>query len=509
MTGPKGVRGILVAGSYKEFTICRGRAAHRRGGVNGITRDVGVRDFVGLCQGPSFAGGAARLQRRRAPGAGRVGPAKRRWYGSRPSAATGCRRPDLRVCFIHQNLPGQYRHLMTALLQRGDEVIGIGEHTAVARLQWRHPKLHLLGYRLPDDTSRAATPQHLKELDGQIARGQSVVKALRLLREKQLVPELIVVHPGWGEAMFVRSEFPEVPVLGYCEFFYRAHGSDFGFDPEYASGPAGLHRLQIRKLQHLLALDDIDAGVCPTQWQRAQFPPEYQHKLAVVHEGIDTDALRPRADASVTLGDWALRAGDPVVTYVARNLEPYRGFHTFMRCLPHLQQLAPDARVVIVGGDEVSYGQRLPPGDSYRQRLLAELGDRIDASRILFTGKLPFATYASVLQVSAVHAYLTYPFVLSWSMLEAMASGCAIVASRTAPVEEVIVDGVNGWLTDFFDAPALAGKLAGVLAGRADTAGVRAAARQTAVERYDLTRVCLPAGLALLDRTAKLKPALR
>lgn len=415
----------------------------------------------------------------------------------------------MRVCFIHQNLPGQYRHLMTALLQRGDEVIGIGEQAAVARLQWRHPKLHLLGYRMPDEAGRAATPQHLKELDTQIVRGQSVVKALRLLREKQLVPDLIVVHPGWGEAMFVRSEFPAVPVLGYCEFFYRAHGSDLGFDPEYASGPAGLQRLQIRKLQHLLALDDIDAGVCPTQWQRAQFPAEYQSKLAVVHEGIDTDALRPRADASVTLGDWTLHAGDPVVTYVARNLEPYRGFHTFMRCLPHLQRLALDARVVVVGGDEVSYGQRLPPGDSYRQRLLAELGDRIDTSRILFTGKLPFATYAGVLQVSAVHAYLTYPFVLSWSMLEAMASGCAIVASRTAPVEEVIVDGVNGWLTDFFDAPALAEKLAAVLAGRPDTASVRAAARQTAVERYDLKRVSLPEGLALLDRVATIKPALR
>jgi len=412
----------------------------------------------------------------------------------------------LRVCFIHQNLPGQYRHLMTAMLQRGDEVIGIGEQTAVARLQWRHPKLHLLGYRMPDESSRAATPQHLKELDAQIVRGQSVAKALRLLREKQLVPDLIVVHPGWGEAMFVRSEFPAVPVLGYCEFFYRAHGSDFGFDPEYASGPAGLHRLQVRKLPHLLALDDIDAGVCPTEWQRAQFPAEYRARLEVVHEGIDTDALLPRADAEVTLGEWTLRAGDPVVTYVARNLEPYRGFHTFMRCLPHLQQLAPQARVVVVGGDEVSYGLRLPPGDSYRQRLLAELGDRIDPSRILFTGKLPFATYASVLQVSAVHAYLTYPFVLSWSLLEAMSSGCAIVASRTAPVEEVIVDGVNGWLTDFFDPQALAGKLAGVLAGRDDTAAIRAAARQTAVQGYDLKRVCLPAGLALLDRAAALKP---
>jgi glycosyltransferase involved in cell wall biosynthesis len=412
----------------------------------------------------------------------------------------------LRVCFIHQNMPGQYRHLMTALLQRGDEVIGIGEQAAVERLKWRHPKLHLLAYRLPDEAARANVPPHLREFDGQIQRGQAVAKALRMLRDKQGVPDLIVVHPGWGEAMFVRSEFPDVPLLGYCEFFYRARGSDFGFDPEYASGAVGLHRLQVRKLPHLLALDDIDAGVCPTEWQRAQFPAEYQHKLAVVHEGIDTDALAPRAGAQVTLGDWTLRAGDPVVTYVARNLEPYRGFHTFMRCLPHLQRRVPQARVVVVGGDDVSYGQRLPPGDSYRQRLLAELGDRVDLSRVRFTGKLPFTDYAAVLQVSAVHAYLTYPFVLSWSLLESMASGCAVVASRTAPVEEVIVDGVNGWLTDFFDAEALAARLAEVLERGADAAPVRAAARRTAVERFDLQRVCLPAGIALLDRVAARAP---
>jgi len=408
----------------------------------------------------------------------------------------------LRVCFIHQNLPGQYRHLIAALLERGDEVIGIGAQAAIDRLKTRHPRLHLLAYNLRADDKRAAVPQYLRDLDSHVARGQAVAKALRMLRERKFDPDLIVAHPGWGEAMFVRSEFPDTPLIGYCEFFYRARGADFGFDPEYASGPAGLHRLQLRKLPHLLALDDIDAGICPTEWQRAQFPREFQGKLNVIHEGIDTDALAPRPGVEVTVGDWTLRAGDPVVTYVARNLEPYRGFHTFMRCLPRLQALAPQARVVVVGGDDISYGLRLPPGDSYRARLLKELGDRIDLSRVRFTGKLPYDTYASLLQVSAVHAYLTYPFVLSWSLLEAMASGCAIVASSTPPVEEVIVDGVNGWLTDFFDPEALATKLADVLAGRPDTAAVRAAARATVVERYDLRRRCLPAGMALLDRVA-------
>lgn len=412
----------------------------------------------------------------------------------------------MRICFIHQNLPGQYRHLMDALLQRGDEVVGIGEQAAVARIGLRHPKLHLLSYRMPPEAKPEAVPPHLRELDRQVHRGQMVVRALQMLKQKQLVPDLIVVHPGWGESMFLRAEFPGVPVLAYCEFFYRASGSDFGFDPEYPSAPAALQRLQLRRLPHLQALHDMDLGVCPTQWQRAQFPPEYQDKLAVVHEGVDTDVLVPRADAQLVLGDWTLRAGEPIVTYVARNLEPYRGFHTFMRSLPALLARVPEARVVIVGGDEVSYGVRLPPGESYRARLLAELGDKLDTSRVRFTGKLPYEQYQRVLQVSAVHAYLTYPFVLSWSLLEAMASGCAVVASRTAPVEEVIVDGANGWLTDFFDHAALADRLAEVLARRAEVGALRAAARETVVQRYDLKRVCLPAGLALLDRAAALQP---
>ncbi|WP_287985273.1 glycosyltransferase [Piscinibacter sp.] len=416
----------------------------------------------------------------------------------------------MRICFIHQNLPGQYRHLIDALLKRGDEVVGIGEQAAVARLTFRHPRLHLLSYRMPEEPAADnPVPAHLRELDRQVHRGQMVVRALHLLKQKNLVPDLVVVHPGWGEAMFVRAELPAVPMLGYCEFFYKASGSDFGFDPEFPSAAAALHRLQLRRMPHLQALYDMDAGVCPTQWQRAQFPAEFQPKLSVVHEGVDTDALVPDASAELVLGDWTLRAGDPIVTYVARNLEPYRGFHIFMRCLPALLAKVPEARVVIVGGDEVSYGVRLPPGDSYRARLLKELGDRLDTTRVRFTGKLPYDQYARVLQVSAVHAYLTYPFVLSWSLLEAMSSGCAVVASRTAPVEEVIVDGENGWLTDFFDAPALAAKLAEVLARRGEVGAVRAAARETVVQRYDLKRVCLPAGLALLDRAAGLTPVPR
>jgi glycosyltransferase involved in cell wall biosynthesis len=408
----------------------------------------------------------------------------------------------MRICFIHQNLPAQYRHLIAALLQRGDQVLAIGEHSAVQRWSLRHPNLGVLGYRIPDAASLSAVPPHLRMFNLQLARAEAVLQAVRQLCNRKLVPDVVVAHPGWGEAMFLRGALPDTPLLGYCEFYYRPAGADVGFDPEYPVDDRHWQRLQLRNMPHLLALHDMDAGWCPTRWQREQFPQEYQSQLQVLHEGIDTGLVRPDPQAHFTLGGHVLRHGDPIVTYVARNLEPYRGFHIFMRSLPLLQQLAPQALTVVVGGDEVSYGVRLPAGDSYRQRLMAELGDRVDWSRVLFTSRLPYGDFVKVLQVSAVHAYLSYPFVLSWSLLEAMAAGCCIVGSATPPVQEVIEDGVNGRLVDFFDHEGLARTLADALQHPEDLRALRQAARRTVRERYDLRGHCLPGGLALLDRLA-------
>ncbi len=406
----------------------------------------------------------------------------------------------MRTVYVHQNAPGQFRHLIAAQLLRGDLVVVIGQQDAIDRWGLQHPNLATVGYRLPEAlVARRGEPIDLFAQHAH--RGRLVAQVLRGLVQRQLTPDLIVGHPGWGELMFVRSVFPIVPFLNYCEFYYHDRGTDVDFDPEFPPGPLQYERLQVARAALLLSLHDMQAGVSPTAWQRAQFPLPMQPRIELVHEGVDTDFFTPDPQASVQIGGRSFRHGEPVVSFTARNLEPYRGFHTLMRCLPRLHALAPQAEVVIVGGDEVSYGVRLPPGDSYRARLVAELGHRVDWSRVTFSPRVPLATYRTLLQVSAAHVHMNYPFVLSWSAVEAMAAGCCIVASDTPPVREVMHDGDNAMLVDFFDHEALARTIAHALAGGPAVQRLRDAARRSALEDFD-RRHCVAAGLALLDRVA-------
>jgi glycosyltransferase involved in cell wall biosynthesis len=198
-----------------------------------------------------------------------------------------------------------------------------------------------------------------------------------------------------------------------------------------------------------------------------------------------------------------LRAGDEVITFVNRNLEPYRGYHVFMRALPEMLRCRPDAVALIVGADGVSYGAAAPHGKTWKQIFLDEVKDRLDTSRVFFLGRLAYADYLKVLQVSACHVYLTYPFVLGWSCIEALSAGCLVVGSRTRPVEEVIEHERNGLLVDFFDVAGLADTVVHCLARREHYAHLRAAARETAVQRYDLATICLPEQLRLIEKVAR------
>jgi glycosyltransferase involved in cell wall biosynthesis len=223
-----------------------------------------------------------------------------------------------------------------------------------------------------------------------------------------------------------------------------------------------------------------------------------------VHEGIDTNHIRRLKDPEFRLADGrALRAGDEVVTFIARGLEPYRGFPTFMRSLPEILARRPRAQVAIVGGDDPHYGSKPTEGGaSWREVMLKELEGRLDLSRVHFTGKVPHAALQNLLSLSAAHVYLTYPFVLSWSMLEAMADECLVIGSATAPVQEVIEHGRNGLLVDFFSPEAVAETVARALANPAEMVPLRRAARDTVMHRYDLRSICLPQQLALIDAVA-------
>ncbi|THF65564.1 glycosyltransferase [Pseudothauera nasutitermitis] len=356
---------------------------------------------------------------------------------------------SVRILLIHQNFPGQFRHLAHAWSQRPDcEVIGLGRETApgMPGVRWYKYRLH----RKP----REVQHPYLRQMEDAVLHGQAVARALQALRRRGFVPDVVIAHPGWGETLYLREVFPDARLIHLCEWYYGAPGGDVGFDPEFPATEDDHARMRTWNALHALNLTHCDAGVSPTAWQRSRHPAVFQPTIQVIHEGIQTDLLGPDPSAAFTTpSGTVLKAGDPVITYVARNLEPYRGFHRFMRALEMVQRRHRNCHAIIVGGDEVSYGKPPPDAPNWREKMLQEV--RLDPARTHFTGKLLHAAYCKVLQVSAVHVYLTYPFVLSWSLLEAMASGCLVIGSRTEPVEEVMRDGENGVLVDFFDTEAL------------------------------------------------------
>ncbi len=400
----------------------------------------------------------------------------------------------MNILFIHQNYPGQFLHLAKALsTDPRHRVVAIGEKKDRA-----NPGYSVLAYDPPQGAS-PQTHHYVRDFEGHIRRGQQVFRLCRELKARGFVPDLICAHPGWGETMFIKDIYPTAKLLVYCEFFYRAEGSDMGFDPEFPADLDSLLKVRIRNSTQLQALYACDAGISPTAWQRDQYPKEYIPRIHVQHDGIDTGMVCPHPEARLSLGEGRgeLTAQDEVITYVARNLEPYRGFHSFMRAIPRIQRLRPNAHIVIIGGNEVSYGRRLPEGKTYADLYRTEVD--FDPSRVHFLNRVPYPTYLAALRVSSAHVYLTYPFVLSWSCLEAMAAGCALIASRTAPVREVVEDGVTGLLVDFFAPDEIAERVADVLANPEDHREMRRNARALIRERFDLHTVALPAQKKILE----------
>lgn len=393
------------------------------------------------------------------------------------------------VLFVHTNFPGQYKLLASHLAtQPAVRVFAIGSQTARTM-----ERVQLQRYQLRADAGRAVH-SFAQRFEGECRRAEQVIYAANALKLDGMAPTLIFVHPGWGESLPLRELFPDAKICVYCEFYYNAHGADVGFDPEFSGyGVDGQTRIRLRNAATLLALADADLGIAPTAWQRSLFPAEFQGKIRVLHDGIDTaqTAQTARAFSHAKLPR-PLTASDEVLTFVSRSLEPYRGFHVFMRALPAVLAARPRAQVCIVGGDDVSYGSAPASGGNWKDVMLRELGDALPMQRMHFLDRVPHEQLLTLFQVSRAHVYLTYPFVLSWSLLEAMAAGCAVLASDVAPVREVIKHGDNGMLVPFFDTDALAAQAIDLLGAPDRFRAMRRKAAASIRNAYDFETHMLP-----------------
>jgi glycosyltransferase involved in cell wall biosynthesis len=402
--------------------------------------------------------------------------------------------PKQKYLFIHQNFPGQFVHVATELVRLGHEVVALG-------IQGRAiPGVKFLRYA-PKAPARTSEVEAAIDFETKVVRGTACAQVMAKLKADGFTPDVIVAHPGWGESLFCKDVWPQVRLVMFAEFFYGTDDTDYSFDPEFTEDTvAARMRLRIKNSVHLHALHAADVVYAPTQWQASQLPAEYRAKVQVIFDGIDTTVVKPNPKASIHLQreNLKLDAHSEVITFVNRNLEPYRGFHIFMRALPAILKARPHAHVLIIGRDEVSYGSAPKAGGTWREVMLTEVGTQLPMARVHFLGGLPYDDYLRVMQISTCHVYLTYPFVLSWSCVEAMSAGRVVVASRTGPVTEVIKHGQNGLLFDFFDVAALSRQVVEVLARPETFAALGVQARHTVIERYDLKTRCLPQLLKLI-----------
>ena len=410
----------------------------------------------------------------------------------------------MRVLLIHQNFPGQYKHLGPALAARGDEVVAL---TPKVKKPTTWKGIKVVPYAIKRGNSRDAHPWVI-DLETKVIRGEACYDGAMRLKQAGFEPDVILAHHGWGESMFLKDVWPNARIGLYCEFYHLPEYPYMNFDPEFetAVNAKDALRLRVRNLNNHMHFDFAEAGISPTHFQANTFPQPFRDKITVMHDGINTDLLTRNDKAVLKLDNGqSLTRDDEVVTFINRNLEPYRGYHIFMRALPEMLRRRPKAQIVLLGGDEVSYGARAPKGQTWKQIFIDEVRDQIsdgDWERVHFLGRVPYDRFLAMVQVSRVHVYLTYPFVLSWSLLESMSAQSAILASDTPPLHEAIKDGETGMLVDFFDHAALVDKLDAMLDDPELRERLGRNARDFVIRTYDLEKTCLPGHLDFVDRLA-------
>ena len=400
----------------------------------------------------------------------------------------------MNILFLHRNFPAQFKFLASEMAKdKNNTVVFVTNNFKTKTFGGINKIVYKLKRKIPDDCHR-----YLRFYEESIIHGQAAAEVLITLQQNGFKPDVIVGH-SWGSSMFVKEVFPDVPYIAYIEWYYNPINSDVDFDgktldiDEKAS-------LKIKNSHILQDLISCDIGISPTNWQKSQIPEVFQKKIQVVHEGIDTEICSPNPDVEFKIPntDVVLTKNDEVITYITRGMEEYRGFPEFMKAASILMKQRPNLKVVIGGEDRVCYGKHLK-NDSFKEKMLRELD--FDMNRLYFTGLLPYDEYVKLLQVTTAHVYLTYPFVLSWSFLEAMSVGCRIIASDTAPVREVITDGQNGLLVDFYDVENMVNTINKVLDNRNDFNLMASNARETVVSKYNL-KTMLEKQIEIIKNTA-------
>lgn len=413
-----------------------------------------------------------------------------------------------KVLFVHNGAPGRFAPLARAMLARGWEGALINGPTGTDL-----PGCITCRFALQEPRERSGwRPARLVEQA--LLMGRGAARAAERLKAEGFLPDLIIGHPGWGEMMFLKEVFPGVPQIQLAEYFYHSEGADSNFDPEFPARQLD-SRIMVTAQNAQFALSYIDAAalVAPTPFQAGLIPESFRPKVHVIHEGIDTAAIRREPRGELRLADGTVFDGSaPLISFASRRFEPLRGVHVFMRMLPRLFELVPDARVLMIGADDPdTYGLPPPGGGTWLEAMKRELAGRRESGdaagqvpweRVHILAPLAHRQLHLVFSNVTAHVYLTYPFVLSWSLLEAMACEALVIGSDTAPVRDAIRHGDNGLLVDFFDGEAMARQIAEACRDPQRFAPLRAEARRTVIERFDRATICDPAWLALVERVS-------